>query len=51
MISVPDTGDTELGVSGKAVSTASALVTAKLSFSSIDNDTTWNLKVGKSIGL
>ena len=50
MIQVPDTGDTEVGVSGKAGYSFGAGY-SELSFSSIDNDTTWNLKVGKSIGL
>lgn len=50
MIQVPDTGDTEVGISGKAGYSFGAGY-SELSFSSIDNDTTWNLKVGKSIGL
>ena len=50
MISVPDTGDTEVGVSGKAGYSFGAGY-SELSFSSIDNDTTWNLKVGKSFEL
>jgi hypothetical protein len=39
-----------VGVSGKAGYSFGAGY-SELSFSSIDNDTTWNLKVGKSFDL
>ena len=50
MLSVPDTGDTEVGVSGKAGYGFGPGYT-ELSFSSIDSDTTFNLKVGGSFDL
>jgi hypothetical protein len=50
MISVPDTGDTEVGVSGKAGYSFGAGY-SELSFTSIDSDTSFNLKVGKSFDL
>ena len=50
MIQVPDTGDTEVGVSGKAGYSFGAGY-SELSFSSIDSDTSFNLKVGKSFDL
>ena len=50
MIQVPDTGDTEVGVSGKAGYNFGAGY-SELSFTSIDSDTSFNLKVGKSFDL
>ncbi len=50
MIQVPDTGDTEVGISGKAGYNFGAGY-SELSFASIDSDTSFNLKVGKSFDL
>jgi len=50
MVQVPDTGDTEVGVSGKAGYNFGAGY-SELSFASIDSDTSFNLKVGKSFDL
>ena len=50
MLSVPDTGDTTVGVSGKAGYSFGAGY-SELSFTSIDSDTSFNLKVGKYFDL
>ena len=50
MVQIPDTGDTEVGISGKAGYNFGAGY-SELSFASIDSDTTFNLKVGKSFDL
>ena len=50
MVQVPDTGDTEVGVSGKAGYNFGAGY-SELSFASIDSDTSFNLKVGKTFDL
>jgi hypothetical protein len=50
MVQVPDTGDTEVGVSGKAGYSFGAGY-SELSFASIDSDTSFNLKVGKTFDL
>lgn len=50
MLMIPDTGETELGVSGKAGYAFGPGYT-ELSFSSVDSDTTFNLKVGGSFDL
>jgi len=50
MVQIPDTGDTEVGVSGKAGYNFGAGY-SELSFASINSDTNFNLKVGKSFDL
>ena len=50
MIKVPDTGEVDYGVSGKAGYNFGAGY-SELSFTSIDSDTSFNLKVGKSFDL
>jgi hypothetical protein len=50
LVRVPDTGDTEVGVSGKAGFGFGPGYT-ELSFATIDSDTTLNLKVGGKFDL
>ena len=50
MLQIPDTGETEVGVSGKAGYGFGPGYT-ELSFTNMDSDTTFNLKVGGSFDL
>jgi hypothetical protein len=50
LLQIPDTGETEVGVSGKAGYGFGPGYT-ELSFTNMDSDTTFNLKVGGSFDL